>query len=179
METPATQILWIFAVRTRRHLFASRPHRAVAGLAFGAAALTIALPFLPGISRWFEFVHPPAIYFPFLLAVIAAFVVTTELVKRLFYAHMAQNTDPLAIDQKPIPPSAVIGQAAVADRRSRVAAAPWPHVAYLTRNRKFESIPLQQRVRLSPDFARVPDKARVFRQFGDDAGRHGWRSGGR
>jgi hypothetical protein len=38
---------------------------------------------------------------------------------------------------------------------------------------KFESIPLQQRVRLSPDFARVPDKARVFRQFGDDAGRHG------
>ena len=38
---------------------------------------------------------------------------------------------------------------------------------------KFESIPLQQRVRLSPDFACVPDKARVFRQFGDDAGRHG------
>jgi P-type Mg2+ transporter len=47
METLATQILWIFAVRTRRHLFASRPHRVVAALAFGAASLTIALPFLP------------------------------------------------------------------------------------------------------------------------------------
>ena len=90
METLATQILWIFAVRTRRHLFASRPHRAVAGLAFGTAALTVALPFLPGIGQWFEFVHPPASYFPFLLAVIAAFLVTTELVKRFFYAHMAQ-----------------------------------------------------------------------------------------
>ena len=89
METLATQILWIFAVRTRRHLFASRPHSAVAGLAIGAAALTVALPFLPGIGRWFEFVHPPASYFPFLLAVIAAFLVTTELVKRFFYAHMA------------------------------------------------------------------------------------------
>jgi P-type Mg2+ transporter len=90
METLATQILWIFAVRTRRHLFASRPHQVVAALAFGAASLTIALPFLPGIGRWFEFVHPPAIYFPFLLAVIAAFLVTTELVKRFFHARMAQ-----------------------------------------------------------------------------------------
>lgn len=90
VETLATQILWIFAVRTRRHLFASRPHRAVAGLAFGTAALTVALPFLPGIGRWFEFVHPPASYFPFLLAVIVAFLVTTELVNCFFYAHMAQ-----------------------------------------------------------------------------------------
>jgi hypothetical protein len=38
---------------------------------------------------------------------------------------------------------------------------------------KFESIPLQQRVRLSPDFASVRDKARVFRQFGGYAGRRG------
>jgi P-type Mg2+ transporter len=93
VETLATQILWIFAVRTRRHLFASRPHRAVAGLAFSAAALTVALPFLPGIGRWFEFVHPPASYFPFLLAVIAAFLVTTELVKRFFYARMTPAVD--------------------------------------------------------------------------------------
>jgi P-type Mg2+ transporter len=84
METLSTQILWIFAVRTRRHFFASRPHPAVAGLAFDAAALTIALPFLPGISQWFEFVYPPANYFPFLFAVILAFVLTTEMVKRFF-----------------------------------------------------------------------------------------------
>ncbi|MDB5394830.1 MAG: mgtA [Rhodospirillales bacterium] len=90
VESLVTQILMIFAVRTRRHLFASRPHKAVAALAFGTATLTLALPFLPGISGWFEFVHPPAAYFAFLPAVVAAFLVMTELVKRAFYARMAR-----------------------------------------------------------------------------------------
>jgi Mg2+-importing ATPase len=90
LESLVTQILMIFAVRTRRHLFASRPHRAVAALAFGTATLTLALPFLPGISEWFEFVDPPAAYFAFLLAVVATFLVVTELVKRAFYAHMGR-----------------------------------------------------------------------------------------
>jgi hypothetical protein len=44
---------------------------------------------------------------------------------------------------------------------------------YLARNWKFESIPLQQTVRLSPDFAFVPGKARVFRQCRGEAKRHG------
>ena len=38
VESLVTQILMIFAVRTRRGLFASRPHRAVVGLAIGATA---------------------------------------------------------------------------------------------------------------------------------------------
>jgi hypothetical protein len=42
---------------------------------------------------------------------------------------------------------------------------------YLARNWKFESTPLQQTVRLSPDFASVPGKTRVFRHFGGGAGR--------
>jgi Mg2+-importing ATPase len=87
VESLVTQILMIFAVRTRRSLFASRPNRAVVGLAIGTAALTLALPFLPAIGRWFEFVYLPASYFGFLLAVVAAFLVTTELVKRVFYAR--------------------------------------------------------------------------------------------
>jgi P-type Mg2+ transporter len=91
VESLVTQILMIFAVRTRRHLFASRPHRAVVALAFGTAALTLALPFLPVVGRWFEFVHLPAIYFVFLLAVVAGFLITTELVKRAFYARMTRT----------------------------------------------------------------------------------------
>jgi len=93
VESLVTQILMIFAVRTRRHLFASHPHRAVAGLAFLTAALTLALPFIPGIGRWFEFVRPPAAYFAFLLVVVAAFLVTTELAKRAFYARMGRRPD--------------------------------------------------------------------------------------
>jgi Mg2+-importing ATPase len=89
VESLVTQILMIFAVRTRRSLFASRPQRLVVGLALGTAALTLALPFLPVIGRWFEFVYLPASYFAFLLVIVAAFLVVTELVKRAFYARMA------------------------------------------------------------------------------------------
>jgi Mg2+-importing ATPase len=88
VESLVTQILMIFAVRTRRSLFASRPHRAVIGLAIGAAVLTLALPVLPGVSQWFHFVHPPARYFGFLAALVASFLVVIELVKRAFWAHM-------------------------------------------------------------------------------------------
>lgn len=94
VESLVTQILMIFAVRTRRHLFASRAHRAVVGLAFGTATLTLALPFLPVIGPWFGFVYLPAGYFAFLLAVVAAFLVMTELVKRTFYARMARMVGP-------------------------------------------------------------------------------------
>jgi P-type Mg2+ transporter len=53
----------------------------------------LALPFLPGVGRWFEFVHPPAGYFAFLSAVVAGFLVMTELVKRAFYAWLARTPD--------------------------------------------------------------------------------------
>jgi Mg2+-importing ATPase len=88
VESLVTQILMIFAVRTRRSMFASRPHRAVIGLAIGGAVLTLALPFLPGVSLWFQFVHPPALYFGLLIAIVAAFLVMIELVKRVFYARL-------------------------------------------------------------------------------------------
>ena len=89
VESLVTQILMIFAVRTRRSLFASRPHRAVIGLAVGGAALTLALPFIPVIGGWFEFVRPPAAYFAFLAVVVAGFLVMIELVKRAFFARMS------------------------------------------------------------------------------------------
>jgi P-type Mg2+ transporter len=89
IESLVTQILMIFAVRTRRHIFASRPNLAVTVLACATTALTLLLPFLPGIGGWFEFVHPPAAYFVFLLLVAVGFMVVIEFVKRFFYAHFA------------------------------------------------------------------------------------------
>jgi Mg2+-importing ATPase len=77
----------IFAVRTRRHLFASRPHVAVTLLAIGGAMLTLALPFLP-IGVWFEFVAPTGSYYLFLAMVVLGFLITVEAVKRLFYARL-------------------------------------------------------------------------------------------
>ena len=87
LESLVTQILMIFAVRTRRHLFASRPRPVVAGLALCAAVVTMALPFVP-VGNWFEFVVPPIGYYGFLLVVVAVFLVSIELVKRLFFARL-------------------------------------------------------------------------------------------
>jgi Mg2+-importing ATPase len=89
VESLVTQILMIFAVRTRRHIFASKPHGVVTGLAFGTALFTLALPFLPGIGRWFQFVHLSAAYFLYLLIAVTGFMVMIELAKRFFYAHLA------------------------------------------------------------------------------------------
>src|SRR5450759_4380939 len=82
VESLVTQILMIFAVRTRRSLFASRPQSLVPALAIGGAALTLALPFLPIVSSWFQFVRSPALYFAFLAVVVAGFLATIEVVKR-------------------------------------------------------------------------------------------------
>jgi Mg2+-importing ATPase len=92
VESLVTQILMIFAVRTRRSLFASRPHAAVVALALGGAALTLALPFLPLVGGWFQFVRLPGVYFDLLAAIVAAFLVMIELVKRLFYARLSGET---------------------------------------------------------------------------------------
>lgn len=86
-----TQII-IFALRTRRHLFASRPDRALTGLALSATAFTLAFSFLPGVGQWFGFVHPPTSYFAFLSVVVAAILVSTELAKRAFYGLMDRTS---------------------------------------------------------------------------------------
>ncbi len=90
IESLVTQILMIFAVRTHRHVFASRPHILVTTLAIGTSALTVALPFLP-IGKWFQFVIPPAAYFGFLVAIVAGFLIVIEPVKRALYAHLTRQ----------------------------------------------------------------------------------------
>jgi Mg2+-importing ATPase len=95
VESLVTQILMIFAVRTRRHLFASQPHPSVTALAFGTAVLTVALPFLP-VGTWFDFVAPPLLYFGFLLLAVGGFLVTIEVVKQIFYSKLLGPSAPLS-----------------------------------------------------------------------------------
>ena len=87
VESLVTQILMIFVVRTRRHMFASQPHSSVTALAFGTAALTVILPFLP-VGAWFEFVAPPVLYFAFLVLIACGFLAMTEVLKRIFYTRL-------------------------------------------------------------------------------------------
>src|SRR4051794_20517431 len=62
VESLATQVLVIFAIRTRRRLSRSWPHPLLGALALGIVALAVALPFTP-VGRWFGFVAPPPLFF--------------------------------------------------------------------------------------------------------------------
>ncbi len=85
IESLVTQILMIFAVRTRYHLFASRPRVAVTLLAVGSAALTLALPFLP-IGFGLSSSRRAGPTTSFLALVVLGFLITLEAAKRVFYA---------------------------------------------------------------------------------------------
>ncbi|MBI3517307.1 MAG: magnesium-translocating P-type ATPase [Proteobacteria bacterium] len=95
VESVATQVLVIFAIRTRRHLLASWPHPLLAGLSIGVAVLALLLPLSP-LAPWFGFVAPPAWFYVFLAAMVGAYLALVEIVKRAFYRRMA-----LAVSNRP------------------------------------------------------------------------------
>ncbi len=88
IESITTQVLVVFAIRTRRRFFRSRPHRFLVAMALGAVAVAVALPLLP-IGRWFGFVAPPPLFFVYLIGATAAYLALVEIVKSIFYRAAA------------------------------------------------------------------------------------------
>jgi Mg2+-importing ATPase len=84
IESITTQVLVVFAIRTRRPIFRSRPHVFLAAMALGVVAVAIALPTLP-VGRWFGFVAPPPLFFVFLIGAALAYLAIVEIAKRIFY----------------------------------------------------------------------------------------------
>ncbi|CCG40481.1 magnesium-translocating P-type ATPase [Magnetospirillum molischianum] len=91
IESMTTQILVVFAIRTRHGLFRSRPRGFLVGMAFAAVAVAIALSLLP-VGRWFGFVPPPAMFFVYLAAATAAYLALVEVTKMYFYRDPARRT---------------------------------------------------------------------------------------
>jgi len=83
MESITTQVLVVFAIRTRRPIFRSRPHMFLAAMALGVIAVAIALPLLP-VRRWLGFVAPPPLFFVFLIGATSAYLAIVETNKRIF-----------------------------------------------------------------------------------------------
>jgi len=88
VESITTQVLVVFAIRTRRQFFRSKPHRFLAAMAFAAIAVAIALPLLP-VGAWFGFVAPPPLFFVFLIAATAAYLALVETAKVFFYRFVS------------------------------------------------------------------------------------------
>ena len=109
IESITTQVLVVFAIRTRRRFFRSRPHRFLVAMALGAVAVAIVLPLLP-VGRWFGFVAPPPLFFVFLIGATAAYLALVEITKGFFYRAMtaghswiARNTAPSSLMSDGIP----------------------------------------------------------------------------
>ncbi len=89
IESITTQVLVVFAIRTRRQFFRSMPHRFLVAMALGAVTVAVALPLLP-MGRWLGFVSPPPLFFVFLIGATAAYLAVVEIVKDFFYRYAAK-----------------------------------------------------------------------------------------
>ena len=83
VESLLTELAIVLVVRTRLPVHRSRPGRLLWTSTAAVAALTLALPWLPG-SRWFGFVPLPGAVLATVLAITLAYAATSELAKRRF-----------------------------------------------------------------------------------------------
>jgi Mg2+-importing ATPase len=88
IESITTQVLVVFAIRTRRQFFRSMPHSFLIAMAFAAVAVAIAVPLLP-LGSWFGFVAPPKLFFVYLFGATVAYLILVEFVKGIFYRFNA------------------------------------------------------------------------------------------
>jgi P-type Mg2+ transporter len=90
IESITTQVMVVFAIRTRRRFFQSRPHGFLVTMALGSVAVAIVLPLL-SMGRWFGFVAPPPLFFVYLIGATAAYLVLVEITKGFFYRSAARR----------------------------------------------------------------------------------------
>jgi Mg2+-importing ATPase len=86
IESLATQALVIFVIRTRRPPWLSRPHPLLASLSIGVVLVGLLITLTP-LGSLFGFVLPPAGFYLFLIATVAAYLLLVEAAKRLYYRH--------------------------------------------------------------------------------------------
>ena len=91
IESITTQVLVVFAIRTRRRFFRSRPRGFLVAMAFGAVAAAVIVPAVPVIGPWFGFVTPPPLFFVYLIGATLAYLALVEMTKAVFYRGLARR----------------------------------------------------------------------------------------
>jgi P-type Mg2+ transporter len=90
IESITTQVLVVFAIRTRRPIFRSRPHLFLLAMAMGVVVVAIAIPTLP-VGHWLGFVAPPPLFYVFLIAATLVYLALVEIAKRIFYGQLSRE----------------------------------------------------------------------------------------
>jgi Mg2+-importing ATPase len=98
VESLATQVLVIFAIRTRRSPFwRSRPSRLLVGAALGALAAAILLPISP-LAALLGFSALPQPFWAALVTFVVGYLVIVEIVKRRLLRGVAKPHGPAVFD---------------------------------------------------------------------------------
>jgi Mg2+-importing ATPase len=84
-----TELAVLLVLRTRLPFWQSRPGTLLIVAAVAVAALALALPYAGGLAAAFGFVPLPASFVGAVLLIVCAYVVMTEVAKRVFYRHAA------------------------------------------------------------------------------------------
>jgi len=84
IESVISAALVVMVIRTRRPFFKSKPGKYLLAATLAVAVITLLLPFTP-VAAIFGFQQLPVYFLVFLAVIVAAYVVTAEVVKRVFY----------------------------------------------------------------------------------------------
>jgi Mg2+-importing ATPase len=84
MESVISASVIVLVIRSRRPFFKSRPGRYLLMATLIVAGVTLIFPFTP-LGRIFGFVPLPLSFLVMMLAIVALYMVTTEVVKKIFY----------------------------------------------------------------------------------------------
>jgi Mg2+-importing ATPase len=82
-----TELVVVLVLRTRRLSWKSRPGTLLIGTTAAMSVLGLTLPFVPGIDRLFGFETLSWQLAAFALALVGAYALATELMKRVYYAR--------------------------------------------------------------------------------------------
>ncbi|WP_222539123.1 magnesium-translocating P-type ATPase [Pedobacter polysacchareus] len=86
-ESVISATMIVLVVRTRLPFFKSLPGKLLTVATVGILLVVLLLPLTPAVY-WFGFVRLPLSFYPFILAIIAAYIVAAELLKHWFYKKM-------------------------------------------------------------------------------------------
>ena len=81
IESVASQVLVIFVIRSRLPVLAARPHPALVAAALAVVAVAVAIPFSPA-AGWLGFATPPGALLAAVAALVAAYLLLVEGLKR-------------------------------------------------------------------------------------------------
>ena len=91
VESLATQVLAIFIIRTAGSAWKSRPNPWLDATSIGVVLLTCLIPFTP-LASALGFEPLPPLFFAILAGMVLSYLILLEIVKRLFYRHMAKQS---------------------------------------------------------------------------------------